>query len=312
MPTERDLSALLKNMKPQLQPGIFVFCTIAPNASLPAALNPLLTFREQEGTTLVIRREEAEAAGLNHAFSSRLITLTVNSALDAVGFLAAITARLAEAGISINAVSAFHHDHLFVPHDRADEAMALLLDMRGTNEARFSMERRSALHELLELKKPLDEILPNLDRVEQDSAPMVIIERGHVAAILRRHCEGDLNRHDVERWAKLVVSRNDIDYNSDAVLREHLLELALPADSQLTRERAGKIAIALIKAPSAKAVQAAARVLHDEALRHSWWGQYKKTYDELAATDSIGKYEFDGLVERMLIAAMRAETNDNQ
>ena len=133
MTGERDLDALLNNIKPELQPGIFVLCTIPANQPVPAALNPLPTFREQEGTTLVIPREEAEAAGLNHAFASRLITLTVHSALDAVGFLAAITACLAAAGISVNAVSAFHHDHLFVPYDRADEAMALLQDMRGPN-----------------------------------------------------------------------------------------------------------------------------------------------------------------------------------
>lgn len=126
MTGERDLGVLLRHMKPELRPGIFVFCTASPNENIPAALNPLLTFREQEGTTLVIPREEAVAAGLRYAFPSRLITLTVHSALDAVGFLAAITARLARAGISVNAVSAFHHDHLFVPADRADEAMALL------------------------------------------------------------------------------------------------------------------------------------------------------------------------------------------
>lgn len=98
-------------------------------------MNPLLTFREQEGTTLVIQREEAEAAGLRYAFASRMITLTVHSALDAVGFLAAITARLAEAGISVNAVSAFHHDHLFVPADRADDAMAALQQMSGARHS---------------------------------------------------------------------------------------------------------------------------------------------------------------------------------
>ena len=134
MTGERDLDALLKDMKPEMMNGTFVFCTIAVNEGVPAALNPLLTFREQEGTTLAILREEAEASGLRHAFASRLITLTVHSALDAVGFLAAITARLADAGISVNAVSAFHHDHLFVPADRADEAMALLHDRFGPKQ----------------------------------------------------------------------------------------------------------------------------------------------------------------------------------
>ena len=126
---ERDLQVLLENMRPEMRPGIFVFCTIRADETIPAALDPLVTFREHEGTTLVISRAEAEAAGLRATFASRLITLTVHSALDAVGFLAAITARLAEAGISVNAVSAFHHDHLFVPVDRADEAMALLQQM---------------------------------------------------------------------------------------------------------------------------------------------------------------------------------------
>lgn len=132
MTGERDLNALLGHMKPEMQRGIFVFCTIPTNETIPAALNPLMTFREQEGTTLVVLREEAEAAGLRSAFASRLITLTVHSALDAVGFLAAITARLAEAGISVNAVSAFHHDHLFVAVEQAEEAMVALRAVAAT------------------------------------------------------------------------------------------------------------------------------------------------------------------------------------
>ena len=129
MTGERDLDALLKDMKPEMMNGTFVFCTLAPGVNLPATISPMLTFREREGTTLVLMHEEAERAALRHEFPSRLITLTVRSALDAVGFLAAITARLAEAGISVNAVSAFHHDHLFVPADLADEALALLREM---------------------------------------------------------------------------------------------------------------------------------------------------------------------------------------
>lgn len=132
MTGELDLNVLLKNMKPDLHGDVFVFCTVADDEPIAAAIRPLLTFREQEGTTIVIPREDAERADLRYAFASRLITLTVHSALDAVGFLAAVTSRLAEAGISVNAVSAFHHDHLFVPADRADEAMAVLQGMSKT------------------------------------------------------------------------------------------------------------------------------------------------------------------------------------
>ena len=132
MSGERNLKTLLEGMKPEMQDGIFVFCSIPEGEKIASAIRPVLMFREREGTTLVIRREEAESAGLRFQFASRLITLTVHSSLEAVGFLAPITARLAEAGISANAVSAFYHDHLFVPDHRADEALRLLLNMSAT------------------------------------------------------------------------------------------------------------------------------------------------------------------------------------
>ena len=132
MPGEDDLRTLLHHMKPEMQEGIFVFCSLPAGKDIPAALAPVLIFREREGTALIVRREEAERAGLPYQFASRLITLTVHSSLEAIGFLAAITARLADAGISVNAVSAFHHDHLFVPEHRADEALSLLRDIQAT------------------------------------------------------------------------------------------------------------------------------------------------------------------------------------
>jgi uncharacterized protein len=132
MPGENDLRTLLHHMKPEMQEGIFVFCSLPAGKDIPAALAPVLIFRESEGTALIVRREEAERAGLPYQFASRLITLTVHSSLEAIGFLAAVTARLADAGISVNAVSAFHHDHLFVPEHRADEALSLLQDIQAT------------------------------------------------------------------------------------------------------------------------------------------------------------------------------------
>jgi hypothetical protein len=131
MPGERNLATLLQNMNPEMQDGVFVFCSIPANEKIPAPLRPMVTFREREGTTIVVGREEAESVSLPYQFASRLITLTVRSSLEAVGFLAAITGRLAEAGISVNAVSAYYHDHLFVPEYRAYEALQLLQAMSG-------------------------------------------------------------------------------------------------------------------------------------------------------------------------------------
>ena len=129
MPGEGNLKTLLQNMKPEMHEGVFVFCSISEDKEIPATLRPVHIFREREGTAFIVRREEAEAAGLPHQFASRLITLTVHSSLEATGFLAAVTGRLAEADISVNVVSAFYHDHLFVPEYRASEALRHLLDM---------------------------------------------------------------------------------------------------------------------------------------------------------------------------------------
>ena len=111
-------------MRPRLAPDIFVFATVT--AGIPAGIDPLMTFKESEGLTLIVREGTAHSAGLASTFRCRLVTLDIHSSLAAVGFMAAITTRLAADGISVNPVSAYFHDHLFVPAERADEAVALL------------------------------------------------------------------------------------------------------------------------------------------------------------------------------------------
>jgi hypothetical protein len=54
------------------------------------------------------------------------ITLTVHSALEGVGLTAAVSGALAEQGIACNVVAGFHHDHLFVPWERREEALGVL------------------------------------------------------------------------------------------------------------------------------------------------------------------------------------------
>jgi hypothetical protein len=121
---QANLQTLLGSMRPRLAPDIFVFATVT--AGIPAGIDPLMTFKESEGLTLIVREDAAHSAGLASTFRCRLVTLDIHSSLAAVGFMAAITTRLAADGISVNPVSAYFHDHLFVPAERADEAVALL------------------------------------------------------------------------------------------------------------------------------------------------------------------------------------------
>jgi uncharacterized protein len=128
MTGETNLLVLLQSMEPRLFDEEYVFCTTTASSSVVDynAYEPIGIFREVEGTTYILNRQQADLANLQYTTIFRMITLSVHSSLDAVGFLAAITTKLANAGISCNPVSAYYHDHLFIPASRANEAMDLL------------------------------------------------------------------------------------------------------------------------------------------------------------------------------------------
>ena len=123
---ETDLGTLLEGMSPRLHPGVWAFATLPPGMPEPAGLSPLMRYVEDEGVTLILDAAAAADAGLETVFPCRRITLHIHSALEAVGFMAAIAQALAQAGIGCNPVAGYFHDHLFVPADRAEDAMAVL------------------------------------------------------------------------------------------------------------------------------------------------------------------------------------------
>lgn len=97
-------------------------------------LDPLCTFEEGEGTSWILRRDQADAAGLEYAAVFRGITLQVHSSLKAIGFLAILTYALSERGIPVNVVSAHYHDHLFVPTEHARDAVRILQGLQQGTE----------------------------------------------------------------------------------------------------------------------------------------------------------------------------------
>ena len=125
---EKNLSSLLASLHPVLAEGEFVFCLLDEAAYRSLKCDPLCFFREAEGFSVVLNKTVADELGFSYDSVWSLITCRVRSSLQAVGLLAKITGRLAEAGISVNAVSAYCHDHLLVPKAEAAEALDLLMN----------------------------------------------------------------------------------------------------------------------------------------------------------------------------------------
>ena len=130
MSAETDLATLIRNLRPRILPATYVFCSLedADYGAL-SHTNPLASFAEEQGLTLVITRESADQEGLAYQSTFRCISLQVHSSLEAVGLTAAVTGELAAHDISANVIAGYHHDHVFVPSRHADLALSLLKAM---------------------------------------------------------------------------------------------------------------------------------------------------------------------------------------
>lgn len=121
-----DLDYLLRNMQPELEEDQLVFCSLAPEEAeeyLPICQG---FYQEREGVTVIITRHLADLYQLPYDFIFQRITLKVYSSLGAVGFLSRICEVLAAQGISVNVISAYHHDHLYIQTEQAANALETL------------------------------------------------------------------------------------------------------------------------------------------------------------------------------------------
>jgi uncharacterized protein len=122
MSGETNLNILLKSMSPKLNDGDYVFCTV-DNLDDININDVLFIFREDEGITIIVKKEIADKHGLDYTIVAAWITLTVHSSLAAVGLTSAFSKALSDHNISCNVVAAYYHDHIFV--DRKDVARAM-------------------------------------------------------------------------------------------------------------------------------------------------------------------------------------------
>ncbi len=125
---ETDLGRMLAGLTVTVRPGRFtVACADGP-VTLGDGVEALVA--EAEGPTVVATVEAARRHGWPVGFEAAWLTLDVHSALEAVGLTAAVAAALADEGIPANVLAGFFHEHLLVPADRADDAVACLTGLR--------------------------------------------------------------------------------------------------------------------------------------------------------------------------------------
>ena len=133
MGTVTELGELIRKMKPRLRDGEYYLSSVDDSRLMDIAVHLghiADVFREDEGISVVFSGQILEEMrGLSKSEPVgpfAWITLDVYSDLMAVGFLARITEVLAKEEISVNAFSAYHHDHLFVPYGQRGSAMDVL------------------------------------------------------------------------------------------------------------------------------------------------------------------------------------------
>jgi uncharacterized protein len=129
-----NLAELLGSMQPVMNDGVYVYASLPLDFDV-APLQPLATMREPEGITVIVEEARARGANLPVLFRAAWITLNVHSDLQAVGLTAAFAVALAEANISCNVVAGAFHDHIFVPLESGDAALAALRALQAGSGA---------------------------------------------------------------------------------------------------------------------------------------------------------------------------------
>jgi hypothetical protein len=113
----------VQHLEPDCDQEEYVFVAL-PSAD--TGVGAVATVQEPEGLSGILPRTEADRRGLAYDYVAARIVLGAQTDLDAIGVTAAVASELARLGISCNIVAGLRHDHVFVPHEQAPEAVAAI------------------------------------------------------------------------------------------------------------------------------------------------------------------------------------------
>ena len=135
-----DAAELLRRTTIEVAPGVYFlvglrhedWARLLENPELsPRGTAPFMLLRDEHEVTLLLDEDDWRA--MRHAARDarveggfRLVTLDLELDWSIVGYLARVTAILAQAGISVGALSAFSRDHLLIKQDDLGVALRVL------------------------------------------------------------------------------------------------------------------------------------------------------------------------------------------
>lgn len=140
MDSGADAAELLSRTRVEVAPETYFLVSLSvedwarvlenPELS-PRGEAPYMLLRDKHEVTLLL--DETDWRTMRHAARDakveggfRLITLDIELGWNVVGFLALVTAILAEANVSVGAMSAFSRDHLLIKQDDLAAALRAL------------------------------------------------------------------------------------------------------------------------------------------------------------------------------------------
>ena len=127
MPGQTDLKKILESIDPYLVDESFIFMTTDQSlSSISNTLNPIASFKEKEGLSIVITQATADKNAITYDSVFSCISLGVHSSLESYGLISTISKELTQNNISTNIFSGYYHDHIFVQRDKAHEALEII------------------------------------------------------------------------------------------------------------------------------------------------------------------------------------------
>jgi len=136
-PMDAEIARLLAGTALQVDPRGFVIVGVSPSyeVSMRKALAgvhaPFFVQYFPREQTIVLAEDEwtrvrPKFRGAREERGYRLISLEAAVNQNTTGYLTVLTDTLAGVGIQARVLSSFHHDHLLVPAERLDDAVAAL------------------------------------------------------------------------------------------------------------------------------------------------------------------------------------------